>query len=150
MTDEMHIIADRDGVEDALPSKQVVGNTVVSAKGREAGSVDGFFFEDDGVIGLDVSYDHESYFIDIAFVEEYQKEAVMLTIQPFYVLQGVYVYDDDGRYLGKVADVTRAGSMNDIEEIVVKRHPFSKALSIPAADIKTAHDSVILNCAYDN
>ena len=142
--------ADRGSADSLLSSKDIVGNKVVSVKGRDAGSVEGFFFEDDSVVGLEVAYDTTMYFVDISYVTEYTKEAVMLSIQPFYVLEGLNVYDDAGRYLGTATDVTRQGTSNALEEIVVKRHMFSKALSIPASDIDTAHDSIMLSYEYDN
>lgn len=142
--------AEPDSVDAFTGSRDVLDNEVLSKHGRSAGRVDGFYFADDELQGLRVVHETVAYYIDMCFVKEYGKEAVMLSIEPFYSLEGLYVYDGRGEYLGVVRDVTRDGSSNDVEELVVRKHVFSKEYVIPASAIKTAHDNIILEETYDN
>lgn len=146
----MIISPQRKSLDHLLVSTDVVGNTVLSDQGRYAGTVDGFYFEDGEVKGLRLIYDRDEYFLDVQYVKSYDEEAVMLTTQPYYLLRGLKVYDDDGRYLGTVRDVTRKPKTNKVEEIVVRRFFFTTPLSIPAEDIKTANENIILGASYDN
>ena len=137
-------------VDDLLATDTLIDARVVSNDGRDAGRVASCYFDGRRLSGLRIVFEGTSYYVSDAFVDELDGEAVMLSIQPFYVLHGLKVYDDNGRYLGVVEDVTRAEDSNRVEEIVVRKHWFSTPKSVAAEHIETANENIILNKAYDN
>ncbi len=137
-------------IDELLATDTLIDAKVVSKEGRDAGRVASCYFEERCLSGLRVVFDGTSYYISDSFIEELDGEAVMLNIQPFYVLQGLKVYDESGRYLGEVEDVTRAEDSNDVEELVVRKHWFSTPRSVAAEHVETANENIILNEAYDN
>ena len=71
----------------------------------------------------------------------------MLTIDPVTLLMAKLVYDADGKKLGKVTGIVRAGA-NDFSAILVKKNIFSKPLQIPKQDIATRKTNILLNKLY--
>lgn len=137
-------------VDDLLATDTLIDAKVVSKEGRDAGRVASCYFDGRCLSGLRIVFDGTSYYVSDSFIDELDGEAVMLNIQPFYVLRGLKVYDESGRYLGEVEDVTRAEGSNRVEELVVRKHWFSTPKSVAAEHIETANENIILNEAYDN
>lgn len=143
------VISDQDiDVSELLPSEKVIDAKVVSNQGRHAGRIAGLYISNRSIRGFRVVYDERSYFIDEEDIADYDGEAIMLSMQPFYVLEGLKVYDDAGRYLGVVDDVIRESHTNEFKELVVKKHFFSSPISVAADHVKIANENVILNEDY--
>lgn len=73
---------------------------------------------------------------------------IILDIDPVIMLIGKEVFDDEGNKIGKVVDLDRKDYDNDYKSIIVKKHFFSKPLSIPKRDIDVIEKNIILNTSY--
>ena len=70
-------------------------------------------------------------------------------VQLEQALKGKFVFDADGRNLGKISSVHRKANANNFYEISIKRKFYSKEQKIPRKEIAVMKKNVILNKSYD-
>lgn len=131
-----------------LTSKSYIGKKVMSKSGEKVGVISNVMLAGSNIEGIIVNSGLSRLFIGWEFVSSVSKDAVMLLINPATMLSGKYVFDADGKKLGKVVKVLRKGNTNTIEEIMVKKKVYSKAIKIPNQDIDTAKKNIILKKIY--
>jgi len=142
----MKIISpNRRSTDTLFNSKALQGKKVLSEKGAYAGTLTNIFTDTESFNGIGVTYKRTEYFVDSVHIHKASKDAVILTIHPFYLLIGKQTYSETGEYLGKIIDVTREGNRNKAGNIVIKKHFWSSKLSIKTEKIMKAKEVVIVD-----
>ena len=135
----------RETTDDVFLSSNLKGKDVISSKGVDAGSVKDFYTDTKILNGLVVKYKWTTYFIDAVHIHEASKDAVILTIHPYYLLIGKEVYDTEGRYLGVIKTVTRETNSNEPDTIIVKKSWWAQRKAISSDKVQEAKETVIID-----
>ncbi|MFW6013730.1 MAG: PRC-barrel domain-containing protein [Candidatus Nanoarchaeia archaeon] len=135
-------------LEKEFKLKVIIGKRVIANDGQELGKVKDVIIKDLSVIGVIFSrHLGLKYFVDRSHIYSLTPEAVILKIKPYTSLLGLQVLDKNGRILGKVKDVKREDTSNNIKDFTVKVGFFKKA-TFKASDIDIISDRLILNKEY--
>lgn len=86
-------------------------------------------------------------YFGLEYLATFSPQGVILSIEPAYLLLGKRVITSDGKVLGRVKEVHRVNSTNEIKEIIVKAF-FRAPRSIPFGDIRSLAQSIILKEQY--
>lgn len=128
------------------------GRKVISRYGNYSGRVIGVYFQGTGITALQILYRFRRIKISIEYVENFEslhrETSLLLSIEPSYLLIGRLVYDRSGRKLGQVRNISRMESGDEIQELVVRKGRFGRALRVHAADIETMKKNIILRREY--
>lgn len=135
-------------LEEEFKLKVIVGKRVIANDGQELGKVRDVVIKDFSVIGVIFSKNvGQKYFVDRTHIYSLTPEAVILKIKPYTSLLGLEVLDKNGKILGKVKNVERENTSNNLSGFTVKVGLFKKA-TFKASDIDIISDRLILNKEY--
>ena len=122
----------------------MIGKKAVTKSGAIMGKIKDVIVTDKGIQGYVIG----KTFIDKEYVKEIE-DAIMLTIDPITSFIGKWVFDADGRKLGKVKQILRKGNRNNFEAITIKKKMYSKEQTIPKTEIAVMKKNIILNKSYE-
>lgn len=134
-------------LEGTESAKAYLGKQVYTASGDKAGRIKDLVIKENEVAGLIIKGRH-LLFIDKDHCAPGTADTVLLTIDPVVMLKGKFVFDNNGKKLGRVKGIERKSMRNTCEELIVKKNIFTKTLRIPAKDIEVAKKNIILNKSY--
>lgn len=124
------------------------GKRILSRSGDPCGRVIGVQLQGAAVRAFVIAYKLVRVRIAVEYVQNLEllgpRTALILNVDPFYILQGRRVYDPDGRKLGKVVRVIQIGESNDFEALHVRKHFFSRTLRIKRERIEVLKKNIIL------
>ncbi len=86
-------------------------------------------------------------YFGIDYIKTFSPQGVILSIEPAYLLLRRRVITADGKVLGRVKEVRRIGTTNQIKELVVKAL-FRAPRIIASEDISSLAQSIILKEQY--
>lgn len=89
-----------------------------------------------------------SLFIGRKYVKELTPVSIMLSIDPVTSLVGKFVFDADGKKLGRVFELKRSSDANSFYALTIRKHRFSKPRDIPKEHIHVAKKNIILSKKY--
>lgn len=125
-----------------------IGKKVVSKSGDDVGKVHDVVFKGNSVAGIVVSRLFSRTFVGKEFIGKMSNDSIMLSIDPVTMVAGKYVFDADGKKIGKVSKVLRKGNTNNFSALLVKRKIYSKGVRVPKDDIDVSKRNIILKKVY--
>ena len=128
--------------------KHYLGKNIVSKSGDIVGKVKDVIIGNYELEGIIFDKNFLTTFVDKRFIKEISN-SVMLSIDPVTSLKGKYVFDANGKKLGKIIRINRKGTSNSFTELIVKKRAYSKKIEIPKKDVLIMKKIVILNKSYE-
>lgn len=126
----------------------ILGRKILSKSGEFSGRIYSISVRGRELQGFFVFYKFNIFLIDQKFIQNFEimdrKSAMLLNIDPIYLLAGRFVYDHDGRKLGKVVRVDQIQKSNDYEAIGVRKRIFSRVIRIERERIDKSKKNIIL------
>jgi sporulation protein YlmC with PRC-barrel domain len=129
--------------------KSYLGRNVVSKSGESIGFIKDVLYENDSIKGFIIGKWGVKLFIEKEFISAESDKFIMLSIDPVTLYIGKKVFDGDGEYLGKVVDLIRPDTKNNITELIVRKNIFSRKILIKKNDIEVGKKNIILKVTYD-
>ncbi|MGM5479898.1 MAG: PRC-barrel domain-containing protein [Nanobdellota archaeon] len=138
-------------MESTLSLRFYLGKKVYSKSGDLVGTVSDIILSPKHSLkGLMVKNKKLStIFIGKEYIKDLTPISIMLQIDPVLLLIGKYVFDADGKKLGKVIDLKRETESNTYEAIIIKKKPFSKPETIKKEFIDVAKKNIILSTTHN-
>jgi len=152
MGEPHNILKSERALEKTVNLKKLIGKRVLSKGGKIVGKIfeirinpnnlglEGILVKGN-VIGK-IMYIGKSYFSSLSH------EAVILNIEVSVLIKDKQVIDSKGKKIGRVKEVLRKGTRNDLKGLFVKSL-FSKKFFIPASAIGHVGKSVVLRSNYN-
>ncbi|MDP2666663.1 MAG: PRC-barrel domain-containing protein [Candidatus Diapherotrites archaeon] len=134
---------------DSVKVKEILGEKVLSHSGEEIGKVKDIYLSPDSLVVEGIRIDRglveEDQFIGREYIQKMTKEGVILLVHPVTELEGVKVFDNMGKEIGKVKEVNRVADSNEIATLVVDRGLGKPDLIVPSGRIDHVDQNVFLN-----
>lgn len=134
--------------ESDLSFWSLFGKRILSRSGDPCGRVVGVQLQGASVRAFSILNGLDRVRIAVEYVQNLEllgpRTALILNVDPFYILKGRRVYDPDGRRLGRVIRVIQIGESNDFEALYVRKHFFSRTLRIRREQIEVLKKNIIL------
>ncbi|MDO8467487.1 MAG: PRC-barrel domain-containing protein [Nanoarchaeota archaeon] len=139
-------------LNNAITSEDILGKDVIDLEGNLVGVVEKIFIDPASLrfigISVDKGFIKKGLSIGKNYILKITEHAVFLKIRIAYDMKGMFVFDKDGKKIGKVSSIELHGNRNKIKSIHVETGLFSsllkKGLIIPARSIKRIGDNIIL------
>ena len=138
-----NVISDK-ALESHFRLSRISGKKVIADNGEVIGNVKDLAVAKDKVVGIYCSSSAGEVFIARSFVRAFDSDSIILKISPATSLVGKIVFDRDGKRIGKVFCVARVGTSNQIKQILVRKSPIAKPVSVPKKDIDVMDKNIIL------
>lgn len=122
---------------------------VIGKHGGKLGRVWDIVIKDNKLVAIMTRKGFKKYFIGTEFIASMTKFTIKLSIEPVLVNLGKKVFDNDGKYLGKVIHIIKPSQKNDFTELIVRKHILSKKKIIKKSDIDINEKNIILNKSFD-
>lgn len=147
--DYQYVIRKEAEIEKTVNVKKLIGKKVLSEGGTIVGSIsevrlnpNGFDFE-----GIVVSSSVGSLYIGKSYFSTISDYSVILNTELSLLVKGRKVLTVDGKVLGKVRQVNRKGTTNEIESLLVGS--FWKKYLLPVSIVKQIASSVLIKPKYN-
>ena len=129
---------------------KIIGARVLTKNGFVVGKVKGVRIEKKSMNfeGIVVGGSKKAFF-GVDYIEKLSENAIILNINPSYLMKGERVIDTYGKVIGKVKEVKREAETNTIINILVKPS-FKKAFIVPKSRIKNIGNSVVIEYESNN
>ena len=137
-------------LDNKINIKKIIGKQVLSKGGTIVGRISELRINSDTLelVGLVIDGRFKKpVYIGKSYFSHLSEKAVILNIELSILIVGKKVITLDGKVLGKVKEVNRKGTTNDVESFVV-RFLWRKYI-IPYTDIKQIKSSVIIKHKYE-
>ena len=134
------------GIMNHFKLLNVVGKKVMADNGEFVGKVRDIAFDMNKVVGIYVTgpLGLKKVLIDKEYIDHFHADSVVLKINPVTQLEGKFVFDKDGKKIGKVCELVRKGTGNDFTEAIVKKNPLSRGIHIKRSDMDVISKNIIL------
>ena len=137
----------------AITSEDILGKDVIDAEGAFIGVAEKIFIDSKSMDFIGISVDkgliRSGLTIGKNYIDKIKEHAIFLKIRVVYDIKGKLVFDKDGKKVGTVSSIDLCGEKNKLKNIYVKPNfflfSFKDKIVIPAEDIRTIGDNVILN-----
>ena len=129
--------------------KSIIGKKILGKNGDVVGKVKDIITNNERIEGILVKKKWTKFFIDYEYIDDLYADSVLLLIDPAVRYLGMKVFDVEGRLIGRVVDIQQKNTTNIIENIIIKKHFFSKPIKIPIGEIEISDKNIILNTAHD-
>ena len=140
--------------EDSITSDDILGKDVIDSGGEFIGIVDKVFVNPTSIeiigISIDKGFLKKGLEIGKTHIERISSYAVFLKIRPAFRLRGRFVFDINGKKLGKVFKVNLYENKNQIKSLVVKSGIFQEKYEIESKIISKIGRNVFLNDKMEN
>jgi len=139
-------------LQKTLNLKNIIGKDVLSKGGQFIGTVAEVRLHPRtlSLAGILISrgFFKKLIFIDKNYFSHVSQDAVILNIELSILLKGKKIVSSDGKIIGRVKEIIRKGTSNEMEGIVTKSL-FSAKQTIPNSAIKSIGSSIILKSQYN-
>jgi len=138
-------------LEQTLNLRKLTGKRVLS----EGGSIVGYVseirinpkgFELEGIV-VERRFEYPIY-IGKSYFSTLSNYSVILNTELSILIKGRKVLTINGKKLGRVTQVNRKGTTNEIESIIVSS--LFRKYQIPISEIKQMGDSILIKCSYND
>lgn len=139
----METLVDRKTTLKGLGCKQIMGKKVLTTTGFLVGRVfDLRLDEDKTVMGILIRRNpgQKKIYLDSTTISSISAHAIILERLPFNLLIGNKVFTHEGKYLGKVSEVSYK---EELQSIKVRKF-FGKTKSLPAEKLEIREKSILL------
>ncbi|MCF7862002.1 PRC-barrel domain-containing protein [Candidatus Woesearchaeota archaeon] len=131
--------------------KKLTGKRVLAKSGEIIGHVNDVIIKDYKIIGILVGRKlKDDMFIDRKFFDSFRENAVLLSINPVVCIEGLKVFDHNGRKIGTVTTIIRDSPKNEFDEFIVNQGPLKKDLTFKKDDIESISENMILKIEVSN
>ena len=145
-------------ITNAITSEDILGKEVMDSDGGFIGVAEKIFIDSESMDFIAISVDkglvRSGLTIGKNYIGKITDHAIILKIKVVYDIKGMFVFDKDGKKVGKVSSLDLYGNKNKIKNIYVTQNNllflFKKDIAISADYIETIGDNVILNTTIDN
>ncbi len=137
--------------EESLDLREIIGVKVISKSGIIIGKVKKIKLDSEKmkVMGVVVK---RSHFSKVYFGEDYfrrlSNEAIMLNIDPYFLIIGKEIVSSEGKKIGKVVSIKRKRSTNEITSII-GRSLIKGSYEIPISQVSQIGHTIILKSTYN-
>jgi sporulation protein YlmC with PRC-barrel domain len=132
-------------INDLFSLKKLAGKRVLAKNGEIIGHVSDIAIKDYKIIGIIIKRKFkDDIFIEKKFFDSFRENAVILSINPVICIEGLKVFDHNGRKVGTVSSIVRDTTKNDFSEFIISRGPLKKYLTLQKEDIETISENLIL------
>jgi len=138
-----------DGITSLLSLKKKLKRKVYSNSGEYIGKIKDYMFLGVDVYGIVVKRLFRKVFVGSEFLINTDEDVQMLKIDPITMHLGKHVYDKNGKYLGRVKDLSQVYKKNDFSSLLVRKNIFSKSFEVTPKQISTIKKNIILNCSFE-
>jgi sporulation protein YlmC with PRC-barrel domain len=90
----------------------------------------------------------KSMYIGRSYFSHLSPEAIILNIEVSVLIKNKQVIDSKGRIIGRIKEVVRKGTGNDLKGVYV-RSLFSRKFFIPESEIEYVNKSIVLKPKYN-
>ena len=145
-------------ITNAITSEDILGKEVMDSDGGFIGVAEKIFIDSESMDFIAISVDkglvRSGLTIGKNYIGKITDHAIILKIKVVYDIKGMFVFDKDGKKVGKVSSLDLYGNKNKIKNIYVTQNNllflFKKDIAISADYIETIGENVILNTTIDN
>ena len=113
-----------DGLTDTITSDDILGKEVIDAEGGFVGVVENVLIDPETVEIIGISIDNgllkKGLLVGKNYIKNVAKHAVFLKINSAFNLKGMFVFDIEGKKVGKIYDLQLYGTKNKIQNIFVR------------------------------
>lgn len=121
---------------------------VLSKSGEPAGRVWSMQIKSNKVLYFHILYRGRLIQLDAKFIKNLDgldiSKKILLDIDPVYLIKGRFVFDEDGKKLGKITQLEQLGYYNDFDAIKVKKKFYLPSIRIDKSQIKVLQKNIIL------
>jgi sporulation protein YlmC with PRC-barrel domain len=147
-----YFIKEDGNFEDTYSLNSILGSLVLSKNGLQVGRIKEVRVlpEKTMIEGVLVKrgFLKNSVYFGKNYFEEITQDALILNIDPVFLLKGLKVLSAEGEHLGRIISIVRKDNTNDIDKLIVKPSFIRKCLIIPASAIKKIGENVFLTNNY--
>lgn len=152
MTDQYNILKTERSLDKTINLKKLIGKRVLSKGGKIIGKIleiriSPISLNIEGIL-VRRNIHKKSMYIGRSYFSRLSQEAVILNIEVSVLIKDKQVIDSKGKIIGKVKEVVRKGTRNDIKGIYV-RSLFRRKFFIPESKISYVNQSVVLKSQYN-
>ena len=150
MVDYEYVSRRGSNLDGKINIKKIMGKHVLSKGGKIVGYISELRINSDTLEleGLVINRGFKKpIYIGKSYFSHLSDKAVILNIELSVLIMGKKVITLDGKVLGKVKQVNRKGTTNDVQSLVVKS--LWRKYIIPQSDIKQINTSVLIKHKYD-
>jgi sporulation protein YlmC with PRC-barrel domain len=126
----------------------VIGKQILSKSGDRAGRLFGIYFSSNQIVAFLVFYKLKLIKLDSKHFRNWDSiesnKAILLDIDPVYLLPGKSVFDSDGKKLGEVSKIDQLGYYNDFDAFYVKKKFYLPGLRIEKSKVQVLNKNIIL------
>lgn len=152
MTDQYNILKTERSLDKTINLKKLIGKRVLSKGGKIIGKIleiriSPISLNIEGIL-VRRNIHKKSMYIGRSYFSRLSQEAVILNIEVSVLIKDKQVIDSKGKIIGKVKEVVRKGTRNDIKGVYV-RSLFRRKFFIPESKIAYVNQSVVLKSKYN-
>lgn len=152
MTDQYNILKTERSLDKTINLKKLIGKRVLSKGGKIIGKIleiriSPISLNIEGIL-VRRNIHKKSMYIGRSYFSRLSQEAVILNIEVSVLIKDKQVIDSKGKIIGKVKEVVRKGTRNDIKGVYV-RSLFRRKFFIPESKIAYVNQSVVLKSQYN-
>ena len=152
MKEPHNVIKHERPLEKTVNLKKLVGKSVLSKGGKIIGKVLEIRINPNNInlegILVKGHIIRKPIYIGKSYFSRLSEEAVILNIEVSVLIKDKQVIDSEGKIIGRVKEVVRKGTRNDMKGIHVSSF-FSKKFFIPESAIEYVNQSVVLKPRYN-
>lgn len=137
-------------IDKTVNVKNLIGRRVLSEGGTVVGKIREVRLNSNGfdLEGIVISSSVGMIYLGKSYFSTLSDYSVILNTELSLLVQGRKVLTIDGKVLGKVREVNRKGTSNEIESLLVRR--FWKKYLIPVSAVKQIASSVLIKEKYND
>ena len=135
-----------------LTSEDLLGKDVIDFNSTVIGVVEKVLIDPKTLdfvgISIDKGFLKKGITIGRNYIEEIKEHAVFLKIRVSYEVKGKFVFDSEGKMVGRVSSVDLYENMNKIVSLMVRKNSLlfsGKQMIIPSRYIRTIGENVMLS-----
>jgi len=152
MKEQYNILKTERSLEKTINLKKLIGKRVISKGGKIIGRIleiriSPISLNIEGIL-VRRNIHKKSMYIGRSYFSRLSQEAVILNIEVSVLIKDKQVIDSKGKIIGKVKEVVRKGTRNDIKGVYV-RSLFRRKFFIPESKIAYVNQSVVLKSKYN-
>ena len=152
MKEQYNILKTERSLEKTINLKKLIGKRVISKGGKIIGRIleiriSPISLNIEGIL-VRRNIHKKSMYIGRSYFSRLSQEAVILNIEVSVLIKDKQVIDSKGKIIGKVKEVVRKGTRNDIKGVYV-RSLFRRKFFIPESKIAYVNQSVVLKPKYN-
>ena len=150
MKEYVKIVTKEGAIESTIDIGSLINKRVVSLKGFVVGRIKKIKINTklfvEGIVVSRGIFKNPLY-LGSSYLGKLSEEAIILSIDPFVLYNGMKVLTNEGDVIGKIKDIARKNNTNDIGDLVVKAM-FRKKFNVDKDFIKSIGSSIILKSNY--